>query len=80
MKPSACSGCKFWSEMIAQSVGGGPVEAWCLNDLSPHRNRYVYRGCEHRVEGVPVDMPAKHSFDGLGDIFTLDEYNQASRE
>lgn len=25
-----CKGCRFWSEMIAQSVGGGPVQAMCL--------------------------------------------------
>lgn len=27
-----CSGCRFWSEMIAQSIGGGPIEAYCLGD------------------------------------------------
>lgn len=29
-----CENCYFWSEMIAQSVGCGPVEAMCLNDNS----------------------------------------------
>ena len=30
-----CAGCKFWSEMIAQSIGGGPVEAMCLANKGP---------------------------------------------
>lgn len=25
-----CGGCRYWSEMIAQSVGGADVEAMCL--------------------------------------------------
>ncbi len=25
-----CRGCRFWSEMCAQSIGGGPIEALCL--------------------------------------------------
>lgn len=27
-----CAGCRFWSEMIAQAIGGGPVQAMCLGE------------------------------------------------
>lgn len=36
-----CAGCRFWSEMIAQSIGGGPVEAMCLADDGPLAGKYV---------------------------------------
>jgi hypothetical protein len=36
-----CFGCRYWSEMIAQSIGGGPIEALCLCATSPHRSKYV---------------------------------------
>lgn len=36
-----CAGCRFWSEMIAQCRGGGPVEALCLSDSSPHSGKYT---------------------------------------
>jgi hypothetical protein len=25
-----CSSCRFWSQMVAQSIGCGPIEALCL--------------------------------------------------
>jgi len=36
-----CAGCRFWSEMIAQSIGGGPVEALCLADKGPRSGKYT---------------------------------------
>lgn len=36
-----CKGCRFWSEMIAQAMGGGPVEAMCLSGTGPRAGRYV---------------------------------------
>ena len=36
-----CAGCRFWSEMIARAVGGGPVEAMCLVDGGPFSGKYV---------------------------------------
>jgi len=35
-----CAGCRFWSEMIAQSIGGGPVEAMCLAE-GPYSGKYT---------------------------------------
>lgn len=29
-----CAGCRFWSEMLAQCIGGGPLEAMCLHPRS----------------------------------------------
>lgn len=37
-----CAGCRFWSEMIAQSLGGGPMEAYCLAPIgSPLAAKFV---------------------------------------
>jgi hypothetical protein len=36
-----CKGCRFWSEMIAQSIGGRPVEALCLAAGGPHAGKYT---------------------------------------
>jgi hypothetical protein len=36
-----CAGCRFWSEMIARSVGGNPIEAICLAPDSPNQSQYV---------------------------------------
>lgn len=40
-----CSGCRYWSEMVARAGGGadnvaGDTEALCLNAESPFRNKY----------------------------------------
>lgn len=36
-----CGGCRFWSEMIAQCQGGGPVEAMCLADGGEKSGKYT---------------------------------------
>ncbi len=36
-----CNGCRYWSEMIAQSIGGAPVQALCLSPTSPRRLQYL---------------------------------------
>lgn len=36
-----CRGCRFWSEMIAQSIGGGPVQALCLSEGGPFKGKYT---------------------------------------
>ncbi len=35
-----CAGCRFWSEMIAQVIGGRPLEAICLAE-GPYSGKYV---------------------------------------
>jgi hypothetical protein len=36
-----CKGCRYWSEMLAHSIGGGPVEAVCLSRSSTYRGKYM---------------------------------------
>jgi len=36
-----CKGCRFWSEMLAQCNGGGPIEALCISPDSPNRSKYM---------------------------------------
>ena len=36
-----CAGCKYWSEMLAQSIGGAPVEAVCLSPNGPNHGQFV---------------------------------------
>lgn len=56
-----CSGCRWWSEMLAQAKGGGPVEAMCLNQESPNSTRYVTQSqtCRAWQDGSmgAVDQP-----------------------
>ena len=48
-----CNGCRFWSEMIAQSIGGGPVQALCLSQDGPLSLRQLR---ERIQNGGQVDM------------------------
>ena len=36
-----CEGCRFWSQMCAQSIGGGPIEALCLSGDGPKAGKYT---------------------------------------
>lgn len=36
-----CDGCRHWSQMVAQSIGAGPIEALCLNSKSPKHSKYM---------------------------------------
>lgn len=52
-----CDGCKYWSELVAQSIGCSPIKALCLNFGSDYYNKMVSNGCEDREEGTPIDQP-----------------------
>lgn len=56
-----CHGCRFWSEMIAQALGGGPLQAMCLNPDSPMSGKYTSKrqACGNWREGSlgAVDDP-----------------------
>lgn len=36
-----CGNCRFWSEMVARSFGGGPVEALCLAEGGTRSGKYT---------------------------------------
>lgn len=42
-----CVNCRFWSEMCARAMGGGPVEALCLAEGGPKQGKYTaeHDGC-----------------------------------
>ncbi len=52
-----CEGCQYWSEMVAESIGCGPIKAMCLNDESGHYNKMVNHGCDNYRAGYAIDMP-----------------------
>ena len=53
-----CDGCKWWSELCAQSLGGGPMYAMCLNSDSSHCSSMVMKRCAEYEAGVAVDDPS----------------------
>jgi hypothetical protein len=55
--PIECDGCKFWSELIAQKIGLGPMEAMCLNPESHKYQHMVHDACSYKEEGPPIDLP-----------------------
>ena len=61
-----CKGCRHWSEMVAQSVGGGPLQAMCLNSVSPMRNEFMSpnRTCPEWQNGGlgAVDQPGGNPY------------------
>lgn len=53
----SCDGCKFWSELIAEAVGGGPLKAMCLNSDSVYSQEMTYQGCTKFELGPSIDDP-----------------------
>ena len=37
----SCDNCRFWSEMVAQAWGCGPMEALCLSGTGPYASKYT---------------------------------------
>jgi hypothetical protein len=37
----SCDNCRFWSQMVAQSIGGRSVEALCLAEGGPLSGKYT---------------------------------------
>jgi len=62
-----CKGCRFWSEMIAQAIGGGPVQAMCLAQDGPHSGKYTTGAmrCEKWQEGSlgAIDDPTGNPYE-----------------
>lgn len=56
---NSCDGCKWWSELVAQQIGDGPMTAMCLNTQSPDCQKMVWRGCDEREFGTAIDCPVR---------------------
>jgi hypothetical protein len=56
-----CDNCRFWSQMIAQSIGLLGVEALCLSSVSPHSRKFTkaHKSCPAWRENThgAVDEP-----------------------
>ncbi len=39
--PQNCSECRYWSARLAYAIGGGPVQAMCLEKDSRHHGKYT---------------------------------------
>lgn len=53
----SCEGCMFWSELIARSIGGRPLEALCLNLVARNYGIYTHAGCDDFEAGPAIDDP-----------------------
>lgn len=42
-----CENCRYWSQMCAQSIGCGPIEALCLNAECKRLFRKATETCPH---------------------------------
>jgi hypothetical protein len=41
MSLERCENCRFWSQMCAQALDGGPIEALCLSSDGPKKQKYT---------------------------------------
>lgn len=61
-----CKGCRYWSEMIAMSIGGGGMQAVCLGPVSPPRGQYRFgqESCAAWEEGSlgAIDDPGGNPY------------------
>ncbi len=57
MKTMTCNGCTWWSELVAQASGSGPVKAMCLNSDLLQYQRMTSGGCGKYHAGVAIDDP-----------------------
>jgi len=70
-----CAGCKFWSEMLAQAMGGGPVTAMCLSESSKYKQQYTpgWTKCEAWESGEDGAVDDPHG----GGVYEIDEEEPA---
>jgi len=61
--------CRFWSQMVAQSIDGGPVEVLCLAADSPYSGRYTTG-----IKSCPAWRP-----DRYGKVEDPPDYGELSR-
>ena len=44
-----CKGCRYWSEMVAQSIGGGPVQASSVNTIPASASNFFVMSSSPRI-------------------------------
>lgn len=73
---TTCETCRYWSSRLAQSIGCGPVEAYCLSDDSPFQRSWVRADatCQHHAPGRPVDDEAIE--EGPGELASEQERDE----
>lgn len=58
-----CKGCRYWSEMVARSIGGGPLEAMCWSADGPRKGKYTqgWQSCTSWASGHhgAIDTPGE---------------------
>ena len=64
-----CGGCRYWSEMIAQSIGGRAVEALCLSPDGPAKGKYM----------VATQTCPEFAYDTAGKVDDPPNYGEESR-
>ncbi len=54
-----CQTCRYWSDRLAQSIGGGSVEAYCFGPGGPQQGKYTTgrMRCAKHENGAPIDAP-----------------------
>lgn len=71
-----CRDCRFWSERLAQSIGGAPIEAYCLVEDGPLSGRYTTgnQGCDKGKSNQygAVDDPYS-DFDTMAALYAKDD-------
>jgi hypothetical protein len=68
-KKKSCFNCRFWSQMVAQSIGCGPIEALCLSPQSLHNSKFV----------KATDLCDAHKSDHHGKVDDPPNYGEVSR-
>lgn len=72
-----CAGCRYWSEMIAQSIGCGPVQALCLSD-GTLKGKYTTgrQTCESWASGHhgAIDEPPDYG-EEVRALYSMEERN-----
>lgn len=82
-KQIKCRDCRFWSERLAQSIGGGPMEAYCLVEGGRYSGRYTTgsEGCDKGKSNQhgAVDDPSS-DYDEIMRLYAEDDAALASAQ
>lgn len=68
-----CENCRYWSQMIAQSIGAGPIEAWCLSSEQKQKYRRATETCNSWAKNShgAVDEPPNYG-EGSNEAYRIE--------